>query len=384
MIIDRHHSFTKLIIQYEHSKHLHANSQLLSSIIRTKFWIPRINNATRTCINKCIKCIRFNGKVQQQVMANLPKTRIVPNPPFFITGVDYMGPINIKCSCDKKSFTFKAYIAIFVCFVTKAIHIELIANLSSLAFINALRRFISRRGVPKEIHSDNGRSFVGAKPILDRNFTKFLKENQHKIIEFSQNEKIEWHFIPPYAPHWGGLWESNIKCIKRHLRIVTNDSHYNFEEYSTMLNQIEAILNSRPLSPINDNPDDLEILTPAHFLIGRPITTLPEGDYINIPESRLLYWQQLQKQIQRFWQNWSSTYLHTLQQRNKWQVNKRDLKIGDVVLIKELNQPPLNWAIGRIVDLHLSKDNKVRSVTLKTIKGQIQRTISTLVYLPIN
>jgi len=161
-------------------------------------------------------------------MASLPKSRVSPSRPFSIKGVDYAGPVTIRCHEGKHKV--KAYVALFICYSTKAIHLEIVANLSSLAFLNALCRFVSRRGKPSEIHSDNGATFVRAKSLLNAQMRKFLNEHRKKIIDYAHKEGIDWHFIPAYTPHWGGLWESNIKLMKSHLkRIITAYSCFNFE-----------------------------------------------------------------------------------------------------------------------------------------------------------
>lgn len=139
-------------------------------------------------------------------------------------GIDYTGPVTIRACGRKRPIYFEAYIAIFICFSTRAVHLEFVGNLSSLAFISALSRFISRRGKPLKIHSDNGTAFVGAKSLLNKQFRQFLIENRDKIFNYASNESIAWHFLPAYTPHWGGLWESNIKTIKGQLSRTTTDS----------------------------------------------------------------------------------------------------------------------------------------------------------------
>lgn len=386
IILPRHHALTTLIIRNMHLSQLHAGQQVLKSALRQQFWIIRHHDAVQKCIRNCVKCTRFRAITQEQIMGNLPRERVTPNSLFHITGVDYAGPVKVKCHGGRHKIIMKAYIALFVCFSTKAVHLELIANLSSEAFLNALRRFISRRGKPLEIHSDNGTTFVGAKSTLDRQFKNFLKENKEKIKNLATAHHIKWEFIPTYAPHWGGLWESNIRAMKRHLRTITASTNYNYEEYSTLLCQIEAILNSRPLTPdeIND-PDGTTALTPGHFYTGgKPITALPSPDYTITEPDRLKYYQSIQKQVQHFWRRWSSEYLHTLQQRSKWRLIKDDLKVGDFVLVKRNDLPPLHWAMGRVSEVHPGADNRIRLVSLRTANGYIKQPITNLIYLPVN
>lgn len=149
-------------------------------------------------------------------------------------------------------------------------HSELVTDLTT-EFILALRRFISRRGIPLHLYSDNGRTFIGAKSTLN-DIGKFLKQNNETVINQSQEFQINWHFIPAYSPHFGGLWEAGVKSAKHHLKRVAGTSHLTYEEMYTLLVQIETVLNSRPLSPLSSDPSDPNPLTPADFLIGRLLT----------------------------------------------------------------------------------------------------------------
>ena len=384
ILLHPQHPLTLLIIKSEHITHLHAGPRLLKSVLRRNYWVLRQHDAVQNCIRKCLKCIRLKAILHTQQMASLPKSRVLPSRPFQITGVDYSGPITVKCHNGKHKAQFKAYIALFICYSTKAVHLEVVANLSSLAFLNALNRFISRRGKPSEIHSDNGTTFVGAKSLLDAQIRKFLREYRNKIVDYAHKEGIEWHFIPAYTPHWGGLWESNIKCMKVHLKnALTAYSCFNFEELLTLLSKIEAILNSRPLTPQSSNPNDVNALTPGHFLIGATLTALP-NESISIKEDcHTRRWRLIQQITKQFWKRWSSDYLNTLHQRNKWKVKREDLKVGDFVIIKDITLPQICWCMGRIFEVHQGKDGKVRLVTVRTKDGMLQCSIVNLVYLPI-
>lgn len=178
---------------------LHPGPQLLLSSIRERFWPVAGRNLARSVTRKCLRCFRFKPAIVEPIMGNLPRERSIPLNPFQVVEVDYAGPFLIRRNRGK--VLEKCYVSVFVCFATKCIHLELISGLSSNSFILALRRFISRRGRPAKIFSDNGASFVGA----NRELGKFLKENKNQLIESCVNEQIEWSFIPPYSPHFGGL-----------------------------------------------------------------------------------------------------------------------------------------------------------------------------------
>lgn len=186
----------------------------------------------------------------------------------------------------------------------------------------------------------------------------------------------------PRSPHHGGLWEAAVKAVKRHLMRITKGTHLRYEEFHTLLVQIEAILNSRPLTPISSDPEDLISLTPGHFLIGSPLTAYPEPDIIQIPMNRLSRWQHIEQLRQQFWRRWSQEYLHQCQQRNKWQFHNMSIHVGQMVILKEDNIPPLNWSLGRIVEVHPGKDGVNRVATVRTTRGTYKRPITRLCLLP--
>lgn len=194
---------------------------------------------------------------------------------------------------------------------------------------------------------------------------------------------IEWNFIPPGTPHFGGLWESGVKSTKHHLKRIMGNILWTYEELSTCLCQIEACLNSRPLCPLTDDPEDVAALTPGHFLIGDILIAHPEENLIDHKMSTLNRWQQLQKIQQDFWHRWSTEYLSRLQQRPKWLKHVPNLKKDMLVLVKDERLPPTKWLLGRVLELHPGKDGLVRVVTLKCKDGTLKRPITKICVLPI-
>lgn len=257
----------------------------------------------------------------------------------------------------------KAWIAVFVCFTTRAVHLE------------AVEDFTARRSLCSTIFSDNGTNFVGARKEL----YSHVKAAHPQIAQ----KGIEWKFNPPSAPHFGGLWESAVKSAKHHLTRMMGDAKLSVGELSTLLCQIEACLNSRPLTPISSDPSDLEVLTPAHFLIGGPISLPPEVDLTQESISSLKRWKYVQYLMQLFWRRWSSEYLRQLQIRGKWTSNKAPLKIGDIAIIKDENTPPTKWKLGRVVNVNPGKDGIIRVVTMRISSGaELKRPTVKLCLLP--
>lgn len=262
---------------------------------------------------------------------------------------------------------------------------EVVCDLTTSSFLAALKRFISTRGKPSVIWSDNATNFVGARKELAELKELFLKEEHCRAIYYEcLQDGIDWRFIPPRSPHFGGLWEASIKLAKYHLRRVIGLHVLDFEEFRTLSCQVSAIINSRPLCPISESTDDLDVLTPAHFLIGEPFTSVVEPDISALNIGRLSRWQRVCYMQQHFWKRWSTEYLTLLQERGKWRSSHPNIDIGAIVLIKDENSPPLKWPLGRVVEVVRGKDNIVRVVVLQTKNGLIKRAVAKISILPID
>lgn len=316
-------------------------------------------------------------------MGKLPASRLQPSRCFEVTATDFGGPFILKESRRRKAHTFKAYVCLFVCLSTKAVHLEAVTELSSEAFLAALDRMVSRRGICKTIISDCGTNFVGANRIM-KNILAELRDHCPDIADGFATRGIKWKFNPPSAPHFGGIFESGIKATKYHLKRVVGTQVLTYEEMSTVLTKIEAILNSRPLCAISPDPNETGVLTPGHFLSNGPLVSLPESPMIDVktPRSR---WQLLQKITQSFWRIWQRDYLHTLQQKNKWFKGAPNIRVNDLVLIIEPNLPTLCWRLAKIEQLHPGRDNVVRVVTLRSANGNVfRRPVVKICPLPID
>lgn len=279
----------------------------------------------------------------------------------------------------------KVYVCLFVCMATKSIHLELVSSLTTDGFLAALHRFVGRRGNPAELFSDNGTNFRGA----DRELLELFNLLQSQILsdkvnEFCQPRGINWNFNPPKAPHHGGIWEANVKCMKSHLHKTLNESYLTYEELNTLLIQIESILNSRPLVQLTDDPFDYEALSPGHFLVGRELIAVAEPLYEDLKETSLSRYQLVQKRMQHFWQRWSNEYVTGLQKRSKWYKDPTQLQNGLLVVLKEDNMPPKTWKLGRIIETHPGKDGIIRVVTIRTSNNTYKRPTTQIAVLPID
>lgn len=379
VILPRGHFISITYFNFVHVVLLHAGPQAMLSYVRSTYWPIGGRAQARSTYHKCVLCARMRGVTVAPLMGNLPSTRVTPGLPFEVVGVDYAGPIMAASRKGRGSQTIKVYIVIFVCFKTKCVHLELCSDLSAECYMATLKRFISRRGLPSDIYSDNGTQFVGAYNDLKR----FLTSQAKTLSESAANDGIRFHFVPPYSPHFGGLWEAGVKSTKHHLTRVLGNCHLTFEEICTTLCQIEAILNSRPLTPLSSDPSDLLPLSPGHFIIGRSLTALPTPCLADIPHSRLTRYQRIEQLRQHFWARWYKEYISELQERTKWRQAKGQLTTDTMVVIKDDNLPPLRWKLGRIVKVIPGADGISRVADIRTASGITRRAFSKICPLPI-
>jgi hypothetical protein len=386
ILLPNDHHVTKLIVEQTHIENLHSGAEGTLAALRQNYWIISPRSLIRQVIHRCNSCFRCNPKRVTQMMGDLPACRLESNRPFLVSGVDYLGPILIKESTGRGKRNVKAYVSIFVCLVTKAVHLELVGNLTTESFLGALHRLIARRGHVRHLYSDNGSNFIGAANQETKKFKSFLKssEFQSDVINKLTERNTEFHFIPARSPHMGGLWEINVKSVKNHIKRSIGLATPTFEEMYTLLTRIEAILNSRPLTPISNDPNDLEPLTPGHFLSpGESLTAVHEGDITEIKTNRLSRWQLIERMRQLFWRRWTREYLSRLQARSKWRNPDTTPAVGSLVLIADDDLPPLRWNLARITELHFGKDGLPRVASLKTKNGATKRSVHKLCVLPL-
>lgn len=376
VILSGKHSLTKLLIQSEHLRLLHAGPTLLGASLGRKFHIIRSRKIIRSITRSYVICRRHCARSHPPSFGQLPIERVTPDSVFARVGLDYAGPLQIKLGHVRKPTVLKAYVCIFVSLTVKATHLELVSDLTTEAFLGALRRFISRRGKPSLLWSDHGSNFVGAASAL-KELDNFLQQQvtQGIISNFCSTRNIVWKFIPEHAPHFGGLWEAAVKSTKYHLKRIVGPVKLTFEELTTVLSQIEACLNSRPLTPLATEDDGIEALTPGHFLIGRPLESLPDPSFSHQSLNLLRRWNLCQALVRHFWQRWSREYVVHLQKFGKWHSSQKNLAVGDMVILKEDNMVPSKWPIARVLKTHPGKDDIVHVVTVRTPTGTYTRPV---------
>ena len=385
-------TFLRSLIMFVHQKHKHMGAEWTLFNLRRQFWILKGRRTVKSVIKNCTICQRHNNPFLQQKMAPLPDFRTDRETrPFAHTGVDYAGPISVKPvypQYEKKGKQVElidnvhsSWICVFTCAVTRAVHIELVSDCSTECFLLAFRRFIARRGRPSHIISDNGTNFKGAAKEL-----KLMYEAADKAIKTLQNDGIKWQFNCEKGAWWGGLFESMIKLIKNNLKKTISKNILTFEQLNTVLTEIEQILNSRPLATVSDSSDDPLPISPQMLLLGYRPEVLPSIEKIpdNVSSSQqqiLTNWKHRMTLRNHFFDRLLKDYFLRLQQRSKWHDEATNIKVGEIVLVKQDKKPRRVWPLAKVIQTFEGRDKLVRAVLLKTESGVLRRPVQDLVHI---
>ena len=353
-----------LIAEETHRLCGHLGKSTVLSALRTKFWMVGASAVVRRVLRNCMICRKYQGKPMTQLMSDLPASRVKGDvPPFTHVGVDYFGPFNI--THGRKSE--KRYGVIFTCMSSRAIHIEIAPSLSTDSFLNAFRRFISRRGNVSSITSDNGTNFVGACRELKASLESW---NKPEIERCMARHCVEWKFNTPYASNFGGVWERLIRIVRKVLSSLLSEQPVKLSDdlLTTLMCETEAVVNSRPLTAVSDDPNDCNALTPNHLLLLNSVDTFPTGLFSSSDSYHLRRWKQVQYLADLFWTRWRREYLTLLQSRQKWSTTQRPIQEGDLVLVTDQNLPRNDWPLGRVVEAPTSADGRRRSAKIRIAK----------------
>ena len=366
VILSSRDRYTKLLFQHYHLQLMHGGPTAILSHAGNLFYVSGARRLAREVCQTCVSCRKAAAKLGPQLMGQLPPARLHPDYVFSNTGLDYAGPYFLKEGYVRRPIQIKAWMAVFVCFSTKAVHLELVQDATTESLVACLKRFCSRRGLPHTIHSDNGSNLVGAKNELAALYSMLQSsQTQNSISQYLLSQKVQWKLTPVKAPHFGGLWEAAVKAAKFHLKRELGQRLYTLDELRTILCQAEACLNSRPLGVMASHPVDGMIpLTPGHFLVGRALRAYPEKmiTYVPGPSQR---WDHCTRVSQRFWNRWSNEYLQQLQRAVKWHKQKKNYAVGDIVLLTENETYQCKWITARVEAVYPGKDGVVRTVDLR-------------------
>ncbi|XP_055918461.1 uncharacterized protein LOC129950552 [Eupeodes corollae] len=333
LLLTKNSQFIKVYLTHLHRKNCHAGAQAMVALLRQKIWIINAKEACQKVVRNGVQCFRYKPKLLQQIMGNLPADRLRAQRPFLICGVDFCGPVYWSTRNSED---------------------------------DSLRQRDELCGSPED---------------LERGWRRVrAREASHLLVR--SRRRVQFRLHTSKSPHFGGLWEAAVKAAKTLLHRTVGNALLTAEELLTVLIEVEAILNSRPIAPLSADPNDGEALTPAHLLVGSPLRSLPPE---NVPEQQmacLRRWQLLCWLKQQFWQKWSKAYLLCLQVRSKWINEQPNLIVGKLVLIHEDHTPPQQWAMGRVVVVVEGQDGKVRVTDIKTRNGILRRPIVKLALIP--
>ena len=365
IILPKNHRFTDLVILQCHEQVHHSKVRSTLAELRSIYWVTQGRQYVKKLIKNCFICKKLEGKsYNAPPIAPLPDFRVNEAPPFSKVGVDFAGPLFIK----RQGEMAKVWIALFTCCVSRAVHLELVENLHASTFINCLRRFSARRGTPNLVVSDNAKTFKATAAYIRK-----LQQNS-ALQDFLSCKRITWKFNLERAAWFGGFFERMIGTMKRCLRKVLGNAKLTFDEFITVLSEVECTLNSRPLTY---QYEELETpLTPFHLMLGRRLSPLSENIDISVINddtheklsNRFLY---LTKKLNHFWNRWRYEYLVDLREFHRHKkTTPEKISIGDVVLIHEDNVKRGLWKIVIIEKLITGKDGVLRGATVRKAGGK--------------
>ena len=370
LIIPKHSHLARLLVRHHHQKIQHLGRRsTLAAVRQAGFWIINGMFMVRAETTKCASCAKIRRPTETQLMGELPEERLHCTAPFVHTGMDVFGPFVVK---DRRTI-LKRYGLLFTCLYSRACHIEMLSNLTTGSFINALRRFMAVRGQISTLLSDNGTNFVGARNLFEKEITS---TGDQELKAYLLNNRITFKTNAPYASHKGGCWERIIRSV----RAVLNGMALKYREMldsetlQTAFMEVAAILNSMPLTATDIGSPDEEVISPNQLLTMKRDTTPapPPGKYPNAIYGKD-QWRKAQQLAEEFHQAWRTEYLTEVTKRQKWQRDMKNIKVGDIVLVTDQNNHRSEWSTAVVVEVHTSDDGKVREATLKLANNWLDK-----------
>lgn len=374
-ILPNVHETTDAIVKYYHFKHKHVGDNAIIGSTRTKFWIVNTKRAVRRARARCVFCIMKRAKPAMPEIGELPDCRIDPtNKPFFYTGVDCFGPFEVYSGRSRRKKS--VWMIIFTCLITRGVFLEVLDEMSTDNVITVIEKLWARRGPVGHFFSDNGRNFLGAANLLENELF------QHSM----QEKRIKWHFQPPYAPHFGGVWERLIKDVKRALEGSVGKFPIPRLALESALAQIESNMNDRPLTDVPVTPEDLEPLTPNLLINGYSNHPFMSNHDITIDDLVSKKYVRCAKAVvQAYMKRWTQEVLPQIARHRTTGKQKIQLKENDVVIYVDPTKVPSEWKRGVIDRVYKGKDNKVRVADVRLSNGEIieRRAVSRLAKLDL-
>ena len=391
ILLPSKHPYVELIIRQTHDKVKHSSVNNTLTTIRERFWILRGRQAVKRVLKRCVTCRRLEGLPYSSYnVPDLPSVCVSEDPPFTHTGVDFAGPLFVCGNSTTESDNNKCYVCLFTCASTRAVHLELTPNLTVESFLLAFRRFTSRRGLPATLMSDNGKTFRGS----SKEIVKIARSKE--VFRYLAINGVSWRFIVEKAPWWGGFWERLIQSVKRCMKKSLGRTTLSYDELNTLLVEIESVVNSRPLTYVEDDQDGVSYtLSPSHLINGRRVTNTPNDSHfevISTNESLTRRARHHRHLLRQFTDQWRKIYLLSLRERHAQVTKNRkgvDIAIGDVVILKNDTSNRMFWKLAKVEELLPGKDGNIRAAIIKVSNADrnprlLKRSVKHLFPLEVN
>lgn len=378
VILPTGYYYCELLVREAHARLVHAGVKDTLVQLRERFWIIRARQLVKKIIHRCVICRKLQARPITQPSAPLPADRVTESQTFEVVGVDFAGPLILKTSGN----TGKSYIVLITCAVTRAVHLELAPDMSTDSFLQAFRRFVSRRGICSVILSDNFQTFKRCRGEL-REVWRLIKDPE--VANHLTTHNIQWKFIVELAPWWGGFYERLIRSVKTSLKKVLGRRLLDKEEMRTNLTEVEAVINSRPITHVYTNDIEQSALSPASFLIGRRLASVPTPQLSELKTSTKSslskLWVRRQQQLDHFWRRRRREYLAELRSAHySRSSHSSKLNEGDVMILRNDSKPRQLWTLCKVGQLHVGKDGEVRACTVRLPDGTLKRRAVQLLY----
>ncbi|XP_037976042.2 uncharacterized protein LOC105390026 [Plutella xylostella] len=377
VILDGRHHIARLIVKHLHIRAAHGNHETVVNELKQKYWVLKIRPTVKRVAMECMVCRIRKAEPRPPRMGDLPEARMAHHQrPFTFCGLDLFGPMEVTVGRRRE----KRYGVLFTCLTVRAIHIELVATLTTESLIMALRRQACRRGWAQQLFSDNGTNLRGADTELRRSIQDL---DQQVLKSAAINYGTTWTFIPPTSPHWGGAWERLIRSVKASLKIILRERTPREEVLLTLMAEVEQIVNSRPLTHVSVEPGSSEALTPNHFLLGSSSNLPVLGEFCESDLYLRKQWRISQRLADMYWSRWVKEFLPELIPRRKWTDEVPPIKVGDLVVIVDGNAPRNMWLRGVVEAVLPGKDERVRVVDVRTRTGLMRRPATRVATIPV-
>ena len=369
IIIPGKHHIATLLVRHFHERVKHQGCHFTEGAVRSAgYWIVSSKRLISSVLHKCVRCRKLRRPTEHQKMSDLPSCRITTSPPFTYVGVDTFGPWSVVSRRTRGGQAHsKRWAIMFSCLNTRAVHVEVIEDMSASCFINALRRFISLRGHVKEFYSDRGTNFVGA--VSEMGLNKINVEDT-ECKRFLYQHGTVWRFSAPHSSHMNGAWERMIGIARRILDSMfssTDCKSLTHEVLCTLMAEVTCIMNSRPITTVSNDSSSPTDLSPNMLLTQKVNSDIEPYNNFSIRDMYRSQWRQVQVLANQFWKRWKDQYLQTLQLRKKWPNLSSNIQKGDVVLMKDSRSPRIHWPVGIVEEVYPSSDGLVRKVSVRVI-----------------